>query len=100
MAMDNTFTAVPVRADPMMISQVSWTSFRGLTGQVMNEISGRRRKAAMPPATAAPMSTIRRSSSPLPGPMKMCLLVFVNAASALWSWTTSWGTSWAPIARS
>ena len=99
-AIERMLTAVPVRAAPMMISQVSWTSLSGLTGQVMNEISGRRTKAAMPPAIAAPMSTMRRSSSPSPGPMKTCLLVLVNAISALWSWTTAWETSWAPRARS
>ena len=43
----------------MMISHVSWTSLSGLTGQVMNETSRRGPSLSRPPATAAPMSTMR-----------------------------------------
>ena len=40
-AIERMLTATCSRAPVMMISQVSWTSLSGLTGQVMNEMIGR-----------------------------------------------------------
>ncbi len=93
-------TATCSRAPVMMISQVSWTSLSGLTGQVMNERSGRALSFSRPPATAEAISTSFLESQPLPEPMKPCLEVLLAQASYWCRCTTRWSTSSATTARS
>ena len=56
-AIERMLTATCSRAPVMMISQVSLTSLSGLTGQVMNEMSGRALSFSRPPAMTDAIST-------------------------------------------